>query len=51
VIRKEIVDIINIQLKDNIKARILDNDGDNEYVNPGIKPNTLTGRNLQLPEK
>ena len=37
VIRKEIVDIINIQLKDNIKARILDNDGDNEYVNPRNK--------------
>ena len=37
VIRKEIVDIINIQLRDNIKARILNNDGDNEYVNPRNK--------------
>ena len=33
-IKKEIIDIINIQLKDNVKARILDNDGSNEYVNP-----------------
>jgi polyphosphate kinase len=37
VIRKEIVDIINIQLSDNIKARILDNEGNNEYVNPRNK--------------
>ena len=36
-IRKEIIDIINIQLKDNIKARILDNEGSNEYVNPRNK--------------
>jgi polyphosphate kinase len=35
--RKEIIDIINIQLSDNIKARILDNEGNNEYVNPRNK--------------
>lgn len=33
-IKKEIIDIINIQLNDNIKARILDNDLSNQYVNP-----------------
>ncbi len=36
-IRQEIIDIINIQLNDNIKARILDNDQDNQYVNPRNK--------------
>jgi len=30
----EIKDILNIQLKDNIKARILDNEQHNNYVNP-----------------
>jgi polyphosphate kinase len=33
-IQQEIKDIMQIQLKDNIKARILDNDLDNQYVNP-----------------
>ena len=33
----EIIDIINIQLKDNVKARILNNDLSNEYVNPRNK--------------
>jgi len=33
-IQQEIKDIFNIQLSDNIKARILDNDLDNQYVNP-----------------
>jgi polyphosphate kinase len=33
-IQQEIKDILQIQLKDNIKARILDNDLDNQYVNP-----------------
>ncbi len=36
-IKKELIDIINIQLKDNIKARILDNELSNEYVNPRNK--------------
>ncbi len=36
-IKKEIIDIINIQLSDNVKARILDNDGSNLYVNPRNK--------------
>lgn len=36
-IQKELIDIINIQLNDNIKARILDNDLSNEYVNPRNK--------------
>ena len=35
--QKEIIDIINIQLSDNIKARLLDNDLRNEYVNPRNK--------------
>ncbi len=35
--RKEIINIIDIQLKDNVKARILDNEGSNEYVNPRNK--------------
>jgi polyphosphate kinase len=33
-IQQELKDILQIQLKDNIKARILDNDLDNQYVNP-----------------
>ncbi|MBC7867577.1 MAG: polyphosphate kinase 1 [Gloeobacteraceae cyanobacterium ES-bin-316] len=36
-IKNEIIDIINIQLKDNVKARVLDNDLSNEYVNPRNK--------------
>ena len=31
-IKKELIDILNIQLKDNVKARILDSELDNEYV-------------------
>src|ERR1035437_4535694 len=33
-IQQEIRDILNIQLNDNVKARILDNHLSNEYVNP-----------------
>jgi polyphosphate kinase len=33
-IQQELKDILNIQLADNVKARILNNDLDNEYVNP-----------------
>ncbi len=33
-IQQELKDIMNIQLNDNVKARILNNDLDNEYVNP-----------------
>ena len=33
-IQQELKDIMQIQLKDNIKARILDNDLSNQYVNP-----------------
>jgi polyphosphate kinase len=32
VIRKELIDILHIQLKDNVKARILDNELANKYV-------------------
>jgi len=32
--KQELIDIINIQLRDNIKARILDNEQSNQYVNP-----------------
>jgi len=35
--QKEIIDMLNIQLRDNVKARILDNDLSNEYVNPRNK--------------
>ena len=33
-IRQELKDIMDIQLNDNVKARILNDDLDNEYVNP-----------------
>ena len=33
-IQQELKDILQIQLKDNIKARILDNELANQYVNP-----------------
>ncbi|HEY8689420.1 MAG TPA: polyphosphate kinase 1 [Chitinophagaceae bacterium] len=33
-IRQELKDILDIQLNDNVKARILNDDLDNEYVNP-----------------
>ena len=33
-IQEELKDILNIQLTDNVKARILNNELDNEYVNP-----------------
>ena len=33
-IQQELKDILEIQLKDNIKARILDNELSNQYVNP-----------------
>jgi polyphosphate kinase len=33
-IQQELKDILNIQLSDNIKARILDNELTNQYVNP-----------------
>lgn len=33
-IQRELKDILNIQMSDNIKARILDNDLSNQYVNP-----------------
>ena len=36
-IKNEIIDIIEIQLRDNVKARILDNDLSNQYVNPRNK--------------
>ncbi len=32
-LKKELLDILNIQLKDNVKARILNNSLSNEYVN------------------
>ena len=33
-IQQELKDILTIQLNDNVKARIINNDLDNEYVNP-----------------
>lgn len=33
--KEELLDIFNIQLKENIKARILDNNQSNRYVKPG----------------
>jgi polyphosphate kinase len=35
--QQEIKDLLQIQLQDNVKARILDNDLSNQYVNPAIK--------------
>jgi len=32
--QQEIKDLLNIQLSDNIKARVLDNDLSNQYINP-----------------
>ena len=37
-IKQELIDILNIQLSDNVKARILDNAQKNEYVSPGEEP-------------
>jgi polyphosphate kinase len=34
-IKKELIDIMEIQLQDNVKARWLDNELQNEYVKPG----------------
>lgn len=34
-IKQELIDILNIQLNDNVKARIMDNDLSNEYVVAG----------------
>ncbi len=34
-IKREFIEIINIQLQDNVKARILDNDLTNRYVERG----------------
>ncbi|MBS1756501.1 MAG: polyphosphate kinase 1, partial [Bacteroidetes bacterium] len=36
-IRTELIDILNIQLNDNTKARILDNEQSNNYINPRNK--------------
>lgn len=33
-IRKEIKELLDIQLSDNIKARVLDNELSNQYINP-----------------
>jgi polyphosphate kinase len=33
-IQQELINIVDIQLSDNVKARILDNNQDNDYVNP-----------------
>lgn len=32
--KQEIKNLLNIQLSDNIKARVLDNDLSNQYINP-----------------
>ena len=36
-IQKELIDIVNIQLSENVKGRILDNEQSNEYVQPEAK--------------
>ena len=36
-IQQELIDILSIQLQDNTKARILDNELQNEYVKGGRK--------------
>jgi polyphosphate kinase len=35
IIQQELIDILNIQLSENVKARILDNEQSNAYVIPG----------------
>jgi polyphosphate kinase len=35
--QQEIKDLLSIQLSDNIKARVLDNDLSNQYINPRNK--------------
>ncbi|TXH55369.1 MAG: polyphosphate kinase 1, partial [Bacteroidia bacterium] len=37
-LKKELIDILNIQLKDNVKARILDNSLSNNYEKNAEKP-------------
>jgi polyphosphate kinase len=36
-IKLEMLDILNIQLKDNVKARVLNNDQDNQYIGVKVK--------------
>ena len=45
-IKQELKDILNIQLQDNVKARWLDNELSNEYVNTGRKEDPSAGRNI-----
>lgn len=37
-IKKELIDILNIQMEDNVKARVLDNELSNEYVRTPGRP-------------
>lgn len=37
VLRQQLIDMLNIQLSDNTKARLLDNEQKNQYVNPRNK--------------
>lgn len=34
ILKKQLIDLLNIQLHDNVKARILNNEQNNIYVNP-----------------
>jgi polyphosphate kinase len=36
-LKQELIDILNIQLEDNVKARVLDNDLGNQYVSTDKK--------------
>ena len=46
-LRKELKDIINIQLRDNVKARILDNELQNNYVpSAGNRKSSFANRNI-----
>ena len=40
------LDILNIQLKDNVKARVLNNDQDNQYID--VKGKKKTRSQLEI---
>ncbi len=45
-IKQELKEILNIQLQDNVKARWLDNELNNEYVRTTKKESPVAGRDL-----
>ena len=47
-IKKELKDILDIQLQDNVKARMLDNTLSNDYVHNESQEDPVAGRNISL---